>query len=432
MLSLLSSSYANENVLFKLGFSLLLLSPLALMLGIAPFDMAISLIGVLFLIQSAIKQDFAWLRATWVKIFFVLWLYMIIRGFFTIDPFLSVTQSLIFIRFAILALALQHWLLKKSSARELFVVAIILSLIFTIADGLIQLFTSDDLLGHHIAEVDFQNPWRLTAMSGKMNIGAKTMMMAIPAIAYLVLVFQKSSSKWLSYTAFILAIIFIIFVPLTGERNASLMMALGMVLLFFMYKPYRKSLLVLAPCVLVSLALIMHFSPGFKTRYVSTIGVSSHFANIDEAPQAAIPYAALFITDKNIFLKNMIFGVGRKQYNKYCEQMSEDLAVTKKYISQCITNAQNIYFEWLDETGLVGTILFLAMIFIWLRQFYIQRSAFLMSGIVMGALIEILLRLWPLASTSSFFFSWNGGPFWIMLGWVMAYLQEKHSLSIRT
>ena len=433
MIQFLKASYVNQTTLFKLGFTALLFAPMALFLGIAVIDVVICLIGILFIIYSVIERDFAWLKEGWLKIFAVLWVYMMLRGIFTIDPLLSIFQSATFIRFAIFALALQYWLLKNASERKAFTIILSITLIFAAADGLLQLFTGTDGLGHHIA-VNFSNSWRLTAISGKLNIGAKFSMIALPAIAYLFAYSNKAPNSAMGYVALILSFLFILFVPLTGERNASLMLFLGLALMFLCYKPFRvvriSLVLIFAGLALASLT---YFSGGFKDRTWAAIETIHKIVVVDDSNKGSStvnPYVSLLKTDWNIFIKNPIFGVGRKQYNLYCKQAPDSIATTKTEINMCDTNAQNIYLEWLDETGLVGSVLFFSIIVLWFRQFYLKRQLLLCNAVVFAAFIEICLRLWPLASTSSFFFSWCGGPFWLMVGWVFAYLSENKPQAI--
>ncbi len=420
-------AYSHENFLFKIAFSLLLLAPLALMLGIGMIEIVISSISILFLIHSIIKKDFHWLKEPWVRVFLVLWLYLIVRGFFTIDPALSVTHSISFIRFGLLTLALQHWLLKKSSARQSLIFTLIAALVFSTADGLLQLLTGNDLLGYPL--YTFGLFWRISALSGKLSIGAKTMMIVFPATAYLLHQFQKSKNLMLKWGSLLLSLTLVLFIPLTGERNAFLMTLLGLGLFFILDKSIRKTLAILGVMLLITLSVTFQISPAFKERQLTQVkDTIVNTLTLKRTTKYSSDYTSLFKTDLNVFKENPIFGIGRKQFDTYCHHSKSEISVVKKEIGGCITNAQNVYFEWLDEGGLVGFLLFFIIPFLWFKNFYSHRKILLADSIAIAIFIEIALRLWPLASTSSFFFSWTGGPFWLMAGWLLAILtsQARH------
>ncbi len=443
MFNVLYASYSQKNTLFKLSFTFLLLSPLALFLGIAPFDIMLTGVGFLFITYSFMHKDFSWLHDAWMKIFLLLWIYMIVRGFFTIDPQSSVLHSLSFIRFAVFTAALQHWLLKSSPAREALAISLVLTLVFAAGDGLLQLFTYTDLFGKNISPIDFSQSWRLNAISGKPNIGAKFSTLILPAVAYLMLRAFNQASKYrylISTLMMLLAFLFVIFIPLTGERNATLVTFLGLGLMFLLCKQQRIIISMVLASALLFLTLLSIYNPGFRARTMATLGTIQNISTVFEkrifhnnpdwetskvsSESAPDPYVSLWKTDWNIFKANPVFGVGRKQYNAYCNQAPLEIAITKVDYNACLTNAQNIYLEWLAETGLIGLALFSLMVLVWLRSFYIKRGLLLANTIALAAGVELLLRLWPLASTSSFFFSWWGGPFWLMAGWVLAYLAE--------
>jgi len=438
-----SLSYRDENGLFKIALSALLIWPFALMMGIAAVDIASTTIGVLFLVSSYIKKDFHWLKESWFKVFLILWAYMIIRGFFTPKPIASMTQSFVFIRYALLTIALEYWLLTKASVRQALVLTLLATLIFATLNGLIQLVFFKDLFGNpiwpidtshsltdffgrQVHPVDYAHTWRLTGISGKVDVGAKFMMVMFPAIAYLLYKFQeKSSSILLKCLSFASIISFVLFVELTGERNATLETALGLVLLFFMCKSYRKTLVPLGIVILICTALLFKLLPGLMERGVSLLNVVNGVTHLDKKGDA-VSYTSLMQTNWNIFVKNPIFGVGRTQYKAYCDQADKRIAVMKKDIGVCVTNPQNVYFEWLDETGIIGFILFLSIPFLWFRQCYKKRALLISSIVIIGVFIEIILRLWPLASSSSIFFAWCGGPLWLMAGWVLAFVNNPN------
>ena len=75
-------------------------------------------------------------------------------------------------------------------------------------------------------------------------------------------------------------------------------------------------------------------------------------------------------------------------------------------------------------TGLVGTALFLGILICWCRRFWRARHLLSSLPIAQGAMIALFVRVWPFASTTSFFTSWGGFTFWWMAAWVLASIAE--------
>ena len=54
---------------------------------------------------------------------------------------------------------------------------------------------------------------------------------------------------------------------------------------------------------------------------------------------------------------------------------------------------------------------------------YGDRRNVLFAGLV----ATVLMRLWPLAPTTSFFQNWSAIPLFLMIGWALSYLPERRS-----
>jgi O-antigen ligase len=79
-----------------------------------------------------------------------------------------------------------------------------------------------------------------------------------------------------------------------------------------------------------------------------------------------------------------------------------------------------MYLEWLVESGLTGLAAFMAMVVLWLKQGVGHFRQLRNDPLFIGLLITLCIRLWPLASTTSFFTAWSAVPFWMMVGWWLA------------
>ena len=94
---------------------LILLLPVAYLLG-SPFVNLILLIGSFFFIFNSIKyNDWRWLKILWVRVFFVFWLYLIITSLFSTDIFNAFRTSFSFIRFLLFSLLISFYGFKTIS-----------------------------------------------------------------------------------------------------------------------------------------------------------------------------------------------------------------------------------------------------------------------------------------------------------------------------
>ena len=404
------------NLLEKAGLFFLLAMPFMMFAGIATCDVAISTIAVLFLLRSLVAQDFAWLRIRWLQIALVLWLYVIVLSFYAaVSVKASMSQAIPFGRFILFAASLQCWLLTSADYRRYMLYALTAALVLMTVNTLFVFLTGLSLLGksavqyqhyHHVVWFWHRPYGRLMGLNGKLSAGIMMVWVAMPVFAFLV---ATMKSRTLGSCVIVLAALLMTMaaISITGDRMAFLECAFGYFLLFLLLPDFRKYFVLAAAILVVLLAVVFLCDPGLYHRNVALIFAdTAHFSHD--------AYGDIFKTALAMFSNHPIFGVGLKQYN--------NLSASALYSSLGghNTHAQNMYLEWITGTGIVGTVLFLSMLFCWLKQFVKARALIYGAPIAAGVLVAFLLRAWPLASTTSFFFSWGAITFWWMGAWLLA------------
>jgi O-antigen ligase len=113
-----------------------------------------------------------------------------------------------------------------------------------------------------------------------------------------------------------------------------------------------------------------------------------------------------------------VFGVGLRQFRELCPDPAYGPADNVEI--RCNLHPHNMYLEWLVESGLTGLAAFMAMVVLWLKQGVGHFRQLRNDPLFIGLLITLCIRLWPLASTTSFFTAWSAVPFWMMVGWWLA------------
>ncbi len=420
---------------YKLGVLCLLLVPVAAPFGISTTDITMVGVGFFFVLYSCIAQDFTWLRERWVQVMFVLWAYLIINSLLALQPAISLKQSLPFGRFFIFAAALQFWLLTHKKIRHYLLISIAIACSVASLDALIQFFTGVDLIGHTIRDASlhhFVYPWniqhwsrtsRLTGFDDKMHIGSVISMLATPAIVYFIM------SRKIPYL--LLTLLIVVITLLAGERNAALMMLFTMGLLFIFIPKIRKTLSVLALVGMLSTLLLMKLTPGFTQHVfeepISTsrniISSFSHQHSNTDSNAHTHPYSNLLVTSWNFYKMHPIKGIGLKQFTIHCLRTPPPMNRIPHNYCIAMSSPQNKYLEFLACTGTIGTLLFLSLLYLWGKKIIRYRRA--LPPIMLGVLAAFLQRVWPFQILTSFFFAWGGMSFWLMGGWLMAYIREK-------
>ena len=165
---------------------------------------------------------------------------------------------------------------------------------------------------------------------------------------------------------------------------------------------------------LIAFITIIYFnSPSFNSRVKDFNNILANFYDSS--------YGRLWESSYLLFEKNKIFGVGLKNYRVDCDNQIDP---RPQSIPQfCSTHPHNFFLEILSETGLVGFSIF--FIFFFYLIFYLKnRIRYLKSdlnfkkysSLLYGNILILLIYVWPLKTSGSFFTTWNGSFFWLNLG----------------
>ena len=404
--------------LFKMAGFLIIIFPFCMFLGAAPTDIVLSTIGLFFLIHTFIKKDFTWLKERWIQIAFVFWLYIVYRSFFAAFPNDALNRSLPFIRYVLFAASLQFWVFIDKKIRRRLLFSCVFAVAFATTDTLIQYFLGTDIFGH---------PWysanRLTGPLKSPKIGIILTWVSFPVILFAArYTMNKMAPLYGRIFAAISIISIFITVLLSGERMAFLLMLLGLACSVLIYPKIRKSIFFISSIITICIVGIFLADKTVMTRqFESTINTISSFEQT--------LYSRIWGSGIEMFKQNPVFGVGIKNFRKHCsEERYESAPIDSKLrnIRRCDLHPHNTYIELLAETGIIGFILFLSMIFIWITQFFRDRDHILSHVSSVGGIIAIFIRLWPIAPTASFFSSWAAAPLWLMVGWSLSYIASNN------
>jgi O-antigen ligase len=130
-----------------------------------------------------------------------------------------------------------------------------------------------------------------------------------------------------------------------------------------------------------------------------------------------------YLTAIDIFKQNYFFGTGIKTFSVECKNYLEI------YRHACSNHPHNIYLEIGAETGVFTFILFFLITFKILKIFisYLLKKKFTYFDIVLFSIaLVLLIYVFPIRSTGSFFNNYNSSFFWVFLS-ILLSLNEKKS-----
>mgnify|MGYP002640910917 CR=1 FL=1 len=153
-------------------------------------------------------------------------------------------------------------------------------------------------------------------------------------------------------------------VMLTYSRSGFVILVFVLGLMFLYRAPNFKNFLIL---LLISLVLIQFVPTQYTDRLESLTSFLPGSNNNLREDAAIRGRASELLVGWNMFLDHPILGVGYDNYPIYYQQYSRQVGLDPRAEER---SAHNLYIEILAETGIVGLIFFLAIIFITVRDIY--------------------------------------------------------------
>ncbi|WP_372095906.1 O-antigen ligase family protein [Tistrella mobilis] len=383
-----------------------LILPLLMILGPGPTDVGASLIALLFLVHVVVDRDRGALQAWWFRLALVLWVFMLATAPFALA---SVSEAFgraaTFLRFPMLAAALGFWLLTEPKWRDRYMVALTAVLLFSAAWALVECYWMTRVIQ------SYEHPLRLTGPFDDRKVGIFLTKTLFPCLGFaLAWAVAGSLRRLLPVGAGLLLVLLAIF--LSGERSAFLLAGLGLLIMALMVpvpairRFMRYGLLV---AVFGALASYLAFPASFDRQVGSTLGTLSRLSTTS--------YGLLWQSGIEVGELSPVVGAGGKNFRDVCPEIrSPNIKLQgtdySEYLEFCSTHPHNAYVEMFAEHGIIGLVIFLALIGGFVAACLPQR----MDPVAVGAGLGILLILWPAVPHGSFFNNWNGVVFWSLVG----------------
>ncbi|OKH87411.1 polymerase [Thalassospira sp. TSL5-1] len=392
----------------------LCLIPVLLLFARGPADVALSLVGILFLVRSALRRDWAWAREADILALLVALLMLVaIAAPFGEYPGKNFTRGLIWVRFVVFYAAATRWLISDRKVVKLLCWVVSAALLLAALDALFQFVTGYSLLGGQ-KMASFAG--RLTGPLDRPNIGSymSKLAFAVMALAFVARqVFEEK--KAFAFSALVmLPVLAVIF--LSGERTASVLTLAGIVAVVI------GLFLVGGRARLISIGLGIAGAAGIGALLTFSSRIAGRLADLEHivSDYAASIYGQLALMGWRFFTEHPLTGIGMGSFEKVCKAEMPPEALE----FGCYPHPHNIYMEWLSSSGLVGTLpwLVFVVLVVWagLRMIRLGKQQTVLVALYLATLN---VSLFPFAATQSAFSNWPAILTWMSISCAVAALK---------
>jgi len=424
----------NQFFIFNtIPYWIIVLMPALLITGPFLSDLGVSLVAVLFLINSIKNKLRKYYNNIFFKFFFFFCIVLILSSLSSKNTLVSLKNSLFYFRFGIFSLCFWYLLEKNEKLIKHLFVSILVCFSSLVIDGYIQYIFGKNILGFKL-----YNEYRVSSFFGSELILGSYLARFFPLL-FGMFVFLDQIKKNKPILLFI-TIIFILsegLIFLSGERLALFFMNLSAIFIIIMlkeYKIYRLWTYIISLCLIF---ILMSVFPNSKERIIDhtikdvTRGtLNNENPHDDEIYIFSKPHTHMYTTAYKIFLDNKMFGIGPRQFRIECENYR-----VGEY--SCETHPHHTYLELLSESGILA---FLIVLGVFVLIFYLSlkhlifklfKNKIIINDFEVCILSAILISLWPFSPSGSFFNNWMSIVYYFPVG-ILLWQRSKYKKPTNT
>lgn len=416
-------SLTNNQILQKVINYLFLLMPFFLITGPFLSDLALTIISLFTLIYIIKKKDYKYLKNKFFIFFLFFYLYLITNSLFNNLNFDSIKISITYIRYGLFVIGTIYILNSQKNLLEILYKIYLICFSLLIFDGFYQFFTGYNILGFPLA-----NGPRVSSFFNDELILGSYLSRSFPIFfALMVYHYKKISNTYYIYSC-IVFILSEVLVFLSGERAAFFYMTLSSFFILIAIKDFKKLRFIIFILSILIIVIISITFPNTKKRIVDYSLTQMHLKKGSEDILIfSKQHNDLYETAINIYKDNKIFGVGVKNFRKFCD----DPKYKASEIS-CNIHPHNSYLQILSELGLIGFtfISFLLLYFIVYVFFHLKKllsNSYFFNDFEVCLLSAFLIYLWPIVPTGNIFNNWLNIISYYPLGIFFWSLSKKNS-----
>ena len=401
----------------KIYFLLISFIPLSIVIGPSISLLNIIFLSLIFLIFNISNEINKIKNNKTVLILFFIFIYLIFNLLISDNFKNSSFRNLGYIRFILFFLAINFFFYNSKKNEKIFFIWS-LTIFIILADSYIEFFAGKNLIGYGKIE-EIYGDRIVSFFKDEPIVGAYLNGFFFIIIGFLFNNYFKKDIK-IKLLLFLVTIIFIVCVILTGERSSGIKAIIGIILFFLLNKKFNLNfkLISLITFLLVS-SIIISNSSFLKARYITAFYLQIFDAKERKIFLEESIYIKLYNSGISVFKDNLLFGVGNKNYRiATCLPNDEKKeGKTKNYF--CGTHPHQVYIELLSEHGIIGTVILLSLLFFLIFK-NLKIIILSRNSLQLGCFVYLIINFIPLLPSGSFFSDFNASIFWINMSLLYA------------
>jgi len=354
-----------------------------------------------------------------IIILLIFWIYLIINYLINYNNDPSLIRTLSFIRFPLFILSISFFINYKEINLDKVFKFWFLILLIVCLDLFFQYFNHVNLIGN---EAVLQGAiYRLGGFMGdELKISNLVFHFGTLVFVYFFSdILINNNKKNIFYILYLILIIASIYI--TAERsNFITAMVFFAVLNFFLLLKNRRVFVLLITFFSAIIILLsvnnkhlidrMIFDNIFKEVKKLHYNPDKSYLNKDSV------YFAHYSAAYQLFQKNKFFGVGLKNYRKFCNNSEFNKNIHPSHHGRkCATHPHNFYFEFLSEIGFLGFFLIMSFFIYSFYTFLKYKNNFLVLSSVI-----LIVNFIPFLPRGSFFTNWNAIILWTVFAFIFS------------
>ena len=418
-----------ENIKTKIPTILFSVLPISIIIGPSFSLINTVLFSLCFIIIYFSKNDIKINDFKPILLLFILYLYLIINSLISIDVTSGIYRNVGFIRFILFFLMVNYiFFINGKNSITLKIWAIIFFIV--LIDVYIERFTGSNIFGFGKLEINgVPQPYAdriISFFRTEPIAGAYLCGFCFIIIGY-IFNFLKSQ-KNLKIFGFLVLVLSLFGIILTGERSNGLKALIGFIIFISMIDYVKlRSKIIIFLSIFIIFFLTINFSDYVKLRYVGQFLGEIKTEDQREKFLENSLYIKLYKSGFQVFKNNPWFGVGNKNYRiETCDKKKN--SIYKEY--HCLTHPHQVYIEMLSEHGIVGTIIIISIIFHLMFRI-IKKIIKSRNFSQAGCFVFLLINFIPILPSGSFFNNFNITLFMINLSLLYAVNKETNIFSKR-
>lgn len=406
-------------------YNLFLFLPVALILGRGLSDVIISIIAFYFLMISIFSKNYIYYKNLYSFFFLLFIVYGIFSSIQSDFPIFSLLEngSVFYFRYFFFSLAVHYLIDSYPALLNRFSKVIFLCLLILSIDAFFQY-----IFGHNIIGILPADNGRISSFFGDEAILGRYI--SYFTIIFLIIFLKKKLGKNEKVIFVCLMPILIAAIFISGDRIPLLRTLVFIAVLFFIMKNNIRIYLV-SIFIVFSISFVLVISiPSIKSRIIDQSLDLIKSNQLFYAPYGR-DYEEIYITSFNIGMLNPIFGNGPNSFPLYCSKPES------KALTQNCSHPHNFYLQLFSEQGLVG-LSFLSFAYVYLLFLFFKNCLFKLFNNKQynedifqknGALMAILLILFPIIPNMDFYNNWNNIFIFILIGMYLHFTKVSYKKS---